>query len=188
MCCFNIKNWIAATSGTSDSSESRDEVSKSTMTEVGQSITVDISKQKSQEKSKTTSQETQLSSSVSITHVHYTSPHLLENFAYIQTSTEKRSESSNSKTKESNWHASGTVSVEAEASVNVGIASGSVKTSAASGGGSATSGFSDEVAEVVDFTSDIASNALQTIKNIAITVEKHENLRAVQEIFMVRAR
>ena len=45
----------------------------------------------------------------------------------------------------------------------------------------------DEVAEVVDITNDIASNALQTIKNIAITVEKHENLRAVQEIFMVRA-
>ena len=141
-----------------------------------------------QSTSATASQETQLSSSVSYYNANDTFLNLLKNCTYIQASTEERVESSQSKTNEGDWHASGTVSVEAGASVNVGIASGSVKTSAASGGGSATSGFSDEVAEVVDFTSDIASNALQTIKNIAITVEKHENLRAVQEIFMVRAR
>merc|ERR1712061_588885 len=66
-------------------------------------------------------------------------------------STEERIESSQSKTEESNWHASATVGG------NFGLLSAS----APAGGGSATSSFSDEVAEVVDFPNDIASNALQ---------------------------
>ena len=135
-------------------------------------------------------QESQLSNSVSSTNVNNTSLHLLESITYFQTSTERRSESSNSNTEESNWHASGTVSVEAEASANIGFASGSVKTSASEASVNFdidTSSFSDEVAEIVDFSSKTASIALQTIKDIAIMVEKQEDLRAIQEQYMVRA-